>query len=172
LPRNLEIKARLESISSAEKIAKLISAAFEKVLEQVDTYFIVPKGRLKLREIVGEQAELIYYERDESVDHRESKFEIYPLAEPAKLKTLLTNAIGVKVAVEKKRLLYMHEGTRIHLDHVNRLGSFIEFEVPVRESLEEAEKRVEYLVKEFGIRKEDMIRSSYSDLILELNKRA
>ena len=60
---NIEIKARYPDLDRGKKLAKAAGASYEGVLRQVDTYFIVANGRLKLREINGERSELIYYER-------------------------------------------------------------------------------------------------------------
>ena len=51
-----------------------MGAARHGTLLQRDTYFRVPRGRLKLRESDGETAELIYYERSEETGERWSRF--------------------------------------------------------------------------------------------------
>lgn len=45
------------------------------------------------------------------------------------LKNVLTMALGVKGCVRKKRLLFHFDQTRIHVDEVSGLGSFLELEV-------------------------------------------
>ena len=167
MPRNLEIKARYENLSQVKKIAEKIGARHITVLHQIDTYFVVPKGRLKLREIEGEPAELIYYEREESANHRNSDFQIYKCDDSAILKDLLTNCFGARASVEKKRTLYIYNDTRVHLDEVVGLGTFIEFEVPVKDSPEDAEKTLEFLLVSFGIKNPDFIKCSYIDMMLE-----
>ena len=41
----------------------------------------------------------------------------------------LSKALGVKGVVNKRRKLYMVGQTRIHVDHVEGLGDFMELEV-------------------------------------------
>lgn len=65
MPRNLEVKARINNLSAAEKVALEIGAIFEGEFFQVDTYFNVKNGRLKLREFDSGFAELIFYHRVE-----------------------------------------------------------------------------------------------------------
>ncbi len=80
--KNLEVKACIESVESAEKIAQSIRARFDRTMKQIDTYFNVSHGRLKLREIDDTHAELIYYTRNEDVNHRVSDFQICPVHNP------------------------------------------------------------------------------------------
>jgi adenylate cyclase class IV len=62
--RNLELKARHADLDAARKIVRAIAGVRSGGVEmQVDTYFHVPHGRLKLREINEESATLIFYDR-------------------------------------------------------------------------------------------------------------
>src|SRR6058998_3862856 len=108
MPTNLERKARISDLQCAIGAARCLGAEFVDVLHQKDTYFQVQAGRLKLREIVGHQSELIYYERDENSFDRISHFQIYPVAEPSLLISILSKAIGIKAIVEKERSLFLH----------------------------------------------------------------
>ena len=56
--RNVEIKARVADAVALLAAALALPARDCGAMRQVDTYFIVPRGRLKLREIDGERAEL------------------------------------------------------------------------------------------------------------------
>ena len=49
MPRNVEIKARVENLESLKALAKDLCGQDPTVIEQEDTFFVVPKGRLKLR---------------------------------------------------------------------------------------------------------------------------
>jgi adenylate cyclase class IV len=80
MPTNLEIKARLDNISQAIEIAEALPSEFSIELKQMDTYFSISEGRLKLREINNTYAELIYYIRSEESNERVSNFEIYPIS--------------------------------------------------------------------------------------------
>jgi adenylate cyclase class IV len=50
------------------------------------------------------------------------------VADPERKKAQLTAEHGVRGVVRKKRELWLIESTRIHLDQVEELGSFIELE--------------------------------------------
>ncbi len=122
-------------MNSLEEIFIGIGASFVGIIKQRDTYFEVRVGRLKLRETDGKPAELIFYERDEtSSSEMESRYGILPVADLS-IKDFLVKALGVKVVVEKERKLLILGNARIHLDQVNGLGSFLEFEVVSAESI-------------------------------------
>jgi len=129
MPRNLEVKARINNLSAAEKVALEIGAIFEGEFFQVDTYFNVKNGRLKLREFDSGFAELIFYHWVEDGFERWSDYEVVKLSDSAFLKNLLVMAWGIKVIVEKRRKVYIFKNARIHIDNVSGLGYFIEFEV-------------------------------------------
>jgi predicted adenylyl cyclase CyaB len=167
MPHNREVKARIASSESARELAESLHAKYAGTLHQTDTYFDVSRGRLKLREIDGARAELISYEREESSTRRDSRFELFTVQNPAKLKSLLEASCGIRGIVEKTRVLYLMDGTtRIHLDEVKHLGSFLEFEVPVSSDAEAAEQ-IEFLIKHFRIGHGDFLKNSYIDLLLE-----
>ncbi len=162
---NLEVKTKIPNIEQAVAIADSLKLKFIEILNQVDTYFGVPKGRLKLREINSVRGELIYYERDEYSNQRQSKFEIYQTKDPSMLKLILEQAFGVQNIVSKKRYLYMFNDTRIHVDNVSNLGSFLEFEVPMNSVIEEPQATMQFLIKSFHINEADFIKGSYSDMV-------
>jgi predicted adenylyl cyclase CyaB len=163
MPQNLEIKARIPSLSDAENSARRLPAKWEGVLKQRDTYFAVPNGRLKLREIEGKQSELIFYDRPEADSQRWSTYTIYPTSDPGRLLTVLQSAFTIRGIVEKERTLYLYENARIHLDAVRHLGSFLEFEVIVGSSREQAGELMMELRAAFSITEATIIRCSYID---------
>lgn len=129
MPKNLEFKARIKEPAELEKVLRSGKAEFIGVIEQKDTYFKISGGRLKIREASDRNPELIYYNRNESSSSgMESKYDVLSLKD-AKMKEVLSEGLGVKVVVEKKRTLLMYRNVRIHIDDVVGLGSFIEFEV-------------------------------------------
>ena len=162
---NLELKARITSAAGAQECARRLGAAYQGVLHQRDTYFRVAAGRLKIREIRGSAAELIWYERDESTSERWSRYERVAIADPAPLLRVLAGACGTLAVVEKDRSLYLYGSARIHLDEVSGLGAFLEFEI-VGEEPDASRSAMRSLRDAFGIRDTDVVRGSYSDLIL------
>ncbi len=170
MPTNLELKVKLQSLDAAKRVAESIGAQYRGELHQIDTYFNSQTGRLKLREIDGAAAELIFYQRAEEGGPRLSRFEQMPTTQPQLLKQMLSGSNGVLAVVEKTRLLFLFEGTRVHLDSVQSLGSFLEFEVPVVDSFEDASTRLDFLKRQFNIHPEDQFACSYLDLILKRRK--
>jgi predicted adenylyl cyclase CyaB len=138
-----------------------------EVQHQVDTYFAARRGRLKLREVDDERAELIAYERPDRVDVRASSYRVVPVAAPAALAAALAAALGVRGKVVKRREIYLWENVRIHIDRVEGLGAFLEFEAVIGESDgdEVSRQRLETLSERLGIRSEDTVTGSYSDLL-------
>src|SRR3954462_654179 len=129
--RNLELKARCPDPARVTEILTELGARHEWVKRQVDTYFHVPRGRLKLREQDAKPAELIAYDRANETDVRASDYQIVLIPDPATLISALTRTLGVRVVVAKRRTLSLWHNVRIHLDEVERLGSFLEFEAVI-----------------------------------------
>src|SRR5207237_7356806 len=94
--RNIELKARCRDLDAARAAAIKLGASPQGILVQTDTYFHVPHGRLKVREIEGETAELIYYARADSSELRDSHYEISPVAEASTMIGTMAAALGVR----------------------------------------------------------------------------
>jgi predicted adenylyl cyclase CyaB len=167
VPRNIELKARLSSIDRARKVAEGLATDILPDQYQVDTYFRCPTGRLKLREIYSINAELIWYLRDDLKGSKESRYEIVSVEHPTPIKKLLAAAYGVLIVVDKRRSIVLHNWVRIHLDQVAGLGDFIEFEAVLADHQQDDEghRIVEQLALTFGLRPEDRLAGSYSDLL-------
>lgn len=127
--QNVEFKAELRDPDLARSIIGLLGASRIGVLEQTDTYFNVPRGKLKKREQVGEATEYIVYERMDLARPRISQFSI--LDEETALERYGQAALPIRVVVKKTRELWMLAASRIHLDDVENLGRFLEVEVLV-----------------------------------------
>lgn len=138
------------------------------MLIQRDTYFRVPRGRLKLREEEGRGAHLIAYERPDSAGQRQSLYRIVPVAAADELKAALAGTLGTEIVVSKERRLFVWDHVRIHLDRVDGLGHFLEFEAIVADETETAtcEARIETLRRAFEIEDANLVGGSYSDLAL------
>ncbi|MEM9064642.1 MAG: class IV adenylate cyclase [Planctomycetota bacterium] len=124
--KNVEFKAELRDAKLAADILRTIGATHIATLEQTDTYYNVASGRLKRRECVGEPTEYIRYERPDAAEPRISEFTIY--SENEAIAQFGTRPLPVRAVVKKTRELWMHGPVRVHLDDVERLGRFLEFE--------------------------------------------
>jgi len=162
--KNLEIKARCGNWRRIVKALGKLGARRLAPMRQIDTYFRVPAGRLKLRQFNSKRAELIYYRRPEGRDQRWSDYTILPAAPPARWRGTLEKALGVKAVVDKRRIVYLHRNARIHLDNVKGIGRFVEIEVVVRKDAGQARRVMAELLQAFGIPRADFIRQSYSDM--------
>jgi predicted adenylyl cyclase CyaB len=163
--KNLEIKAKVKNLKNQEKLLKKLEAKFIRKGRQVDSYFIVPHGRLKLRKFNQKYGELIFYKRKENSNQRWSNYFTFHVCEPDKLNNFLQQVFKIKVIVDKIRILYRYKNARIHLDRVVNLGKFIEIEVKVKKNEFQAKKLMKELLEYFKILKKDFIKKSYSDLL-------
>ena len=70
-----------------------------------------------------------------------------PVPAPESLAEAFDAALGTIVVVSKRRRLFLWEGVRIHLDEVEDLGSFMEFEavLPDAGDLATAHEKVAHL---------------------------
>jgi homotetrameric cytidine deaminase len=170
--RNVELKASDPDPARTLGRALALGAEDKGEIRQRDTYFTGAHGRLKLRE---QQAggsplwdELIEYSRADSTDARTSTYRRVPVADAAALQEALDAAYGTLVTVTKRRRLLLWEGVRIHLDEVEGLGSFVEFEAVAEagSDLTAEHEKVERLRAELGIEDRDLVARSYSDLLL------
>jgi predicted adenylyl cyclase CyaB len=167
MPINIEIKARVRDLAELRRRAEALSDTPVQVIPQEDTFFHVPKGRLKLRVLQPDFAQLVYYERPDQDGPKRSNYFIYETHDPAGLKTALSLALGIRGVVRKTRNLYMAGQTRIHLDDVEGLGQFMELEVVLRDGQTDAEGQsiAEDLMRRLGVRKEDLLEGAYMDLL-------
>jgi predicted adenylyl cyclase CyaB len=164
MPINLEFKASIFSLQGAKDRSINIGAVHLTTLNQIDTYFNTNNGRLKLREINDSEAQLIYYERQENALDRWSNYGIYEVQDLKPLKDLLTKAYGVKVVVTKERDVYIHKNARIHIDKVEKLGEFIEFEVIHESDTDKTTQLLEFLKAAFKPEIDKVFLQSYADL--------
>jgi len=135
---------------------------------QVDTYFNVANGRLKLREGNIENA-LIHYERSNTAGAKQSNVLLYEHQPSVSLKEILTKSLGIKVIVDKKRKIYFIDNVKFHFDQVEELGKFVEVEAIDSDSslgMEKLISQCNVYAHLFGITADMFIAGSYSDLLL------
>ena len=164
MPLNLELKIQLDSYDSALNVLKNLHAEFVKDINQKDVYYSLPGSLLKLR-IEDEGESLIKYNRDEVNPDRFSDYDVIYLKSSGSEK-VFNSIFTVEAVVIKKRFLYLYNNTRIHLDTVQGLGTFMEFETLVINGMDDAKERFNFLIKKFEIDTAKQIKCSYRDLIL------
>jgi len=166
--RNVELKAHDADPGRTLQRALAAGAQDRGVLRQRDTYFAVPRGRLKLREEEPGGATLIAYERPDAATERVSDYRLVRVPEAAPLQAALAAANGVAVVVDKRRRLLLWETVRIHLDEVAGLGSFLELEAVAEPGSDLSRERAQVarLREALEIRDEALVEGSYADAVM------
>jgi len=164
--RNIELKARLRDIEAARKTAAAIATEHPGTQHQIDTYFHCRRGRLKLREIEGQPAQLIWYARPDEQGPKASDYLLVPVGDAPFLKSALTAAMGVAGVVDKRREIFLWQNVRIHLDQVAGLGTFIEFEAVLGPGIEDSAGEIQLaeLSRRFGLGPDDLVAGSYAEM--------
>lgn len=166
---NVEIKATCSNPSQVRSVLEEQGADFKGTDHQVDTYFNVPDGRLKLRRGSIEQ-NLIFYRRANSKTPKASDINLVPANHPDQLHNLLDNALSTKVVVDKKREIYFIDNVKFHIDEVQDLGTFVEIEAIDQDGFigeKKLHEQCQKYMKLFEIKDEDLIAGSYSDMLIE-----
>ena len=164
---NIEIKARIRDFSRLEARAAALSDTPRQLIPQYDIFFNTPRGRLKLRILAPDRAQLVYYERPNQAGPKRSNYTILETGQPEVLRAVLEQALGVRGTVRKVRQLYLVGQTRIHLDRVEDLGDFLELEVVLAPGQGDAEGQAiaRDLMLRLEVRQEDLLEGAYLDLL-------
>jgi adenylate cyclase class IV len=170
MPTNVEMKTW---IVDGEKVAALVATRSDTPPRRIrprDTFFGCSTGRLKPRELEAGEGELIDYDRADFIEAKQSHYEITSVAHTKTLKSLLRQALGQTVVVEKKRVLDLVGQTCVHLDSVNGLGTFLELEVVLQPNQSSAEGHdiARELMRQLEIQESDLLATAYSDMLAEL----
>lgn len=147
-------------------MARRLATEHLGVQQQTDTYFHVTRGRLKLREITGEPAYLVWYDRPDVAEQKGSDYLLTPVSEPGLLKQSLSLALGELKVVRKAREIFLVHNVRIHLDTLEGSGTFLEFEAVLSPDVSDAQghRQLEQLCEQFAIGPEDLLSGSYCDM--------
>ncbi len=167
--RNAEIKARCQNLERVRRTLHEKNAEHPGTDHQVDTYFDVDHGRLKLREGDIENY-LIHYRRPDAKDPQTSEILLFETEPGTMLKPILTEALGVLGEVVKDREIYYLGNTKIHIDRVRHLGRFLEIEVIDRNNEKtenELMRRCRDVMSELDVSRDKLVDVSYIDLILD-----
>src|SRR5687768_4260918 len=164
---NIEIKALVDNFTQIRLRAELLSDTPVEVIPQEDIFFHTQKGRLKLRILAANRAQLIYYTRPDQEGPKRSEYHIYETPDPENLKRVLELAYGIRGRVKTTRYLYLVGQTRVHLDEVEGLGQFMELEVVMAPGQSNAEGQAigEELMSKVGVEKGDLLEGAYMDLL-------
>ena len=167
MPRNVEIKAIAPDLAAVRTRAEAIADGPALLLEQEDTFFFCERGRLKLRKLSPSEGELIQYDRPDTAGPKGSEYAMVRTDEPDRLVETLSRALGVRGVVRKRRTLLLVGQTRVHLDEVEGLGSFVELEVVLEEGQTEPQGAAiaEQILAALGIDADRLVERAYIDLL-------
>ena len=170
---NVEIKAKatVDQQTFIRNTLHFQGAVFKGTDNQIDTYFKVSNGRLKLRQGNIENC-LIQYERQDQTGPKVSKYTLahLPVVTTANVKEALQESLGILIVVDKVREIYYLDNIKIHLDVVRDFGTFVEIEARDEKEVigkTKLEEQTNRLMLDFKIRTEDLISDSYSDMLLK-----
>lgn len=165
---SFEIKARCSDLVRVRGILKACRAEFQGLDRQIDTYFRVPSGRLKLREGKIENA-LIYYKRADQKNSKRCDAVLCECRDAGTIKKILGIACGILTVVDKKREIFFFGNVKFHLDRVKGLGNFVEIEAQDKSGKfgpAKIQKQCDFFQKLLGVRPQDLLADSYSDQVL------
>ncbi len=169
MPRNVEIKAKIASASDFEEtknvLLKMPRVANAIEIQQEDFFYKCENGRLKLRVFDDDSGNLIQYARADVIGPKCSTYRIYETKDASSLKDVLQEALETTCIVRKKRLLYIVEQTRVHLDVVEGLGYFVELEVVLKEeqTIQQGQDIARGLAAQLNLT--NLISEAYADLL-------
>ena len=170
---NIEIKACTSEHNFIREFLNNHGAVFKGVDHQIDTYFPVRNGRLKIREGDIENC-LIHYDRDNKSGPKRCEYNIIKFKpnDPVlrRLKEILMGSIGVLTVVNKEREIYFLGNTKFHIDTVKGLGKYFEIEVINTGEADESmlKKQCENYLEKLRIKDEQLTNESYSDMMLRI----
>ncbi|VVB92704.1 CYTH domain protein [uncultured archaeon] len=170
----IEVKARVDDARKMERAIIAMGATPMGIQDQADTYYNAPNRNFEktdeaLRIRVEEDAFLTYKgPKMDALSKTRQEFQTV-IKEPETMGNILSSLGFFPVAtVTKRRKNYRLGDFFISLDEVRDLGSFIEVEIPVKNSknYEEKVESILKIVEKLGISRTSTIRESYLEMIL------
>ena len=170
IDQTVEIKARCTDHETLRRKLKEWGAEFLRRDTQVDIFYNVPRGRLKLRHSEFENL-LIGYQRPDISGPKHCRLNLYSCSDTEALDRVLTDCLGRKLIIKKEREHYILGNVKFHLDCVERLGTFMEIEVLGKRGVDKVEDLravCEDFMNRCGVKTEDLVEQAYADLLEEL----
>jgi predicted adenylyl cyclase CyaB len=164
---NVEIKARVPDLEPIRAKAAKLASGPAQLIEQTDTFFVVPRGRLKVREFADGTGELIAYERPDQEGPTQSTFTRAACPDARALSQALSDVLSVRGVVKKRREVFIVGRTRVHLDQVEHLGCFVELEAVLQpgEDVEQGDRDIRGLLEALEIPETALVAPAYIDLL-------
>jgi predicted adenylyl cyclase CyaB len=167
MARNIEIKARVPGLATFRAKAASLASSPKQIINQTDTFFVVSRGRLKVRAFSDGSGELISYERADQQGPKESVYTRVTCDDAQALTWALSRVLSVRGIVAKEREVFLVGRTRVHLDQVENLGCFVELEVVLEpgEPAEEGRCEAHHLLRSLQIPEQALVAEAYIDLL-------
>jgi len=169
--KNIELKvsASVKDLQRIKGLLKKNKAKFAGKLRQIDVYYKSTSGLLKTRQINNKDFELIFYQRQQKITSSISNYYRIPLNKNQfiQVNNIFNKLFKRLLVVKKIRHLWLYRHTRIHLDSVNKLGSFLELETVVKNiSFSKGRDEFEQIKELLVISNFKVIKKSYQNLLL------
>ncbi|XP_075234683.1 uncharacterized protein LOC142332253 [Lycorma delicatula] len=167
MSRNVEVKAKIDNFNEFLVKCEELSQSVGEIIKQEDYFYNSSNGRLKLRNIEGRKSELISYVRPDDDKPKLSEYDKCDVHNSDELNKVLSRALGVCGVVKKTRHLFLIGQTRIHVDQVTGLGSFMELEVVLSktQTIEDGQKIANELMEKLSVNSGQLISVAYVDLL-------
>lgn len=171
----IEVKARASHRFLRERLAAM-GAKPEGIQEHLDTYYNSPvrdfsttDEALRIRSVNGRSVLTYKGKKLDSVSKTRPEFETEVDGDSAR-SILIALGFFESGVVSKRRELFSYRNMTIALDSVEGLGEFVEVEEQADCNIEERCDEIFSFLEGLGIRKEDSIRTSYLEMVLEKKK--
>ena len=157
----------MSDLDAVRRLAAALSTAPPALIEQTDTFFAVPQARVKVRQFADGTGELITYTRPDRSGPKTSTYALVRCQDAKALVEILSRLMPVRGRVVKRRQLLLIGRTRVHLDDVEDLGTFVELEVVLRddEAAESGMTEAHDLMHRLGIARDSLVAEAYIDLL-------
>lgn len=171
----IEVKARASHRFLRERLAAMGTKP-EGIQEHLDTYYNSPARdfsttdeALRIRSVNGRSVLTYKGKKLDFVSKTRPEFETEVDGDSAR-SILIALGFFESGVVSKRRELFSYQNMTIALDSVEGLGEFIEVEKQADCNIEGHCDEIFSFLEELGIRKEDSIRTSYLEMVLEKEK--
>jgi adenylate cyclase class 2 len=171
----IEVKARVDDARKMERAIIAMGATPIGIQDQADTYYNAPHRNFEntdeaLRIRVEDGGAFLTYKgpKMDTISKTRQEFQTV-IKEPETIGNILSSLGFFPVAtVTKRRKNYRLGDFFISLDEVRDLGSFIEIEIPVKNTrnYEEKVESILKIIEKLGISRTSTIRESYLEMIL------
>ncbi|MGB3907911.1 MAG: class IV adenylate cyclase [Methanomethylovorans sp.] len=168
----IEVKARASHIFLRERLAAM-GAKPEGIQEHLDTYynspvrdFSITDEALRIRSVNGRSVLTYKGKKIDPVSKTRPEFETEVDGDNAR-SILIALGFIESGTVYKKREVFSYQDMTIALDSVEGLGEFIEVEKQADHNIDDHCDEIFAFIEKLDIRKEDSIRTSYLEMVLE-----